>query len=107
MAGTWERNREKVLSRKRVRPSQCRGYAQRRMAEAMPEIVAGLVLGAKQGSLAHARMLMTLSGFDKLKGLPDGDRTKRRVPRRESLTEMLMRDLKKGCAAEDARSRQG
>jgi hypothetical protein len=47
------------------KPKQCRTFTQARVAEALPEIVERFVEEAKNGSIAHAKMLTTLGGLDK------------------------------------------
>jgi hypothetical protein len=47
------------------RPKQCRTFTRARVAEALPEIVKAFVEEAKNGSIAHAKMLATLGGLDK------------------------------------------
>lgn len=86
--------------RRSMRPKQCRDFTRRRMAEALPEIVDRFIREAKLGSIPHAKALAALSGFDKAE-LPTQNAGARR--RRPGLTEMLMQELKRGRAAEDAR----
>jgi hypothetical protein len=47
------------------RPRQCRTFTKARVAEALPDIVKTFVEEAKQGSIAHTKMLIALSGLDK------------------------------------------
>jgi hypothetical protein len=47
------------------RPKQCRMFTRAKVAEALPEIVDRFVEEAKNGSIAHAKMLTTLGGLDK------------------------------------------
>jgi hypothetical protein len=47
------------------RPKHCRTFTRARVAEALPEIVERFVEEAKNGSIAHAKMLTTLGGLDK------------------------------------------
>lgn len=79
-----------------LRPKQCRKYAQRRIAEAFPEIVERFLLEAKQGSVPHAKALAALSGLDRVESPPVNVQTKNRGVRRNSLTEMLLQELKRG-----------
>jgi hypothetical protein len=48
------------------RPKHCRTFTKARVAEALPEIVKTFVEEAKKGSIAHAKMLTTLGGLDKV-----------------------------------------
>jgi hypothetical protein len=48
------------------RPKHCRTFTRARVAEALPEIVDRFVEEAKKGSIAHAKMLTTLGGLDKV-----------------------------------------
>ena len=50
---------------KRPRPQFCRTFTRARVAEALPEIVERFVEEAKNGSIAHAKMLANLGGLDK------------------------------------------
>lgn len=74
-------------------PARCKGFAQRRMAEALPEIVDRFLREAKLGSIAHAKALASLSGLDRMEVPVRGTRGKRRGP---TLTEVLMQDLQRG-----------
>jgi hypothetical protein len=47
------------------RPKQCRTFTRKRVAESLPEILDTFVEEAKKGSIAHAKLLTVLSGFDK------------------------------------------
>lgn len=76
-----------------LRPTQCRTFAQKRMAEALPEIVDRFVREAKQGSIAHAKALVGLSGIDKAEAASSETRR-----RRTGLTALLLRELKRGAA---------
>jgi hypothetical protein len=46
-------------------PKHCRTFTRAKVAEALPEIVKRFVEEAIKGSIAHAKMLATLSGLDK------------------------------------------
>ena len=83
-------------AKKPLRPKQCRGYAQRRMAEALPDIVDRFIREAKQGSIAHAKALAALSGLDQVEAPNESARVRAQARRRRSLTEMLMQELKRG-----------
>jgi hypothetical protein len=48
------------------RPKHCRTFTRAKVAEALPEIVERFVEEAKKGSIAHAKMLTTLGGLDKV-----------------------------------------
>jgi hypothetical protein len=52
-------------SGKAPRPKHCRTFTRAKVAEALPEIVERFVEEAKQGSIAHTKMLTTLGGLDK------------------------------------------
>jgi hypothetical protein len=45
-------------------PNSCRKYTRRELARALPEIVKTFVKKAEAGSVAHARVLTSLSGLD-------------------------------------------
>jgi hypothetical protein len=47
------------------KPKNCRTFTRAKVAEALPEIVKTFVEEAKKGSIAHAKMLTTLGGWDK------------------------------------------
>jgi hypothetical protein len=47
------------------KPKNCRTFTRAKVAEALPEIVKTFVDEAKKGSIAHTKMLTTLSGLDK------------------------------------------
>ncbi len=47
------------------KPNNCRMFTRAKVAEALPEIVKAFVEEAKNGSIAHAKMLTTLGGLDK------------------------------------------
>jgi hypothetical protein len=47
------------------RPNHCRTFTRAKVAEALPDIVERFVEEAKNGSIAHAKMLTTLGGLDK------------------------------------------
>jgi hypothetical protein len=54
---------EKVVGRV-LMPENCRSFAKRRVAEALPLIAEKFVEEAKKGSIQHAKVLMQLSGLD-------------------------------------------
>jgi len=82
-----------------LRPKQCRSYARKRLAEALPEIVERFIREAKAGSISHAKALAGMCEFDKAEAGGDTARASRRRGRRNSLTEMLMQELKRGREA--------
>jgi hypothetical protein len=47
------------------RPADCRTYTRAKVAEALPEIVDRLVEEAKQGSIAHVKLLASLGGLNR------------------------------------------
>ena len=47
------------------KPNNCKTFTRAKVAEALPEIVKTFVEEAKKGSIAHTKMLATLSGLDK------------------------------------------
>jgi hypothetical protein len=47
------------------RPKQCRTFMRKRVAESLPDILEAFVKEAKNGSIAHAKLLTVLSGLDK------------------------------------------
>ena len=79
-----------------LRPRQCRSFAKKRVAEALPEIVERFVREAKQGSIPHAKALVALSGLDQAEAPDDAVRERARRRKRRSLTEMLMQELRRG-----------
>jgi hypothetical protein len=52
------------------KPKHCRTFTRARVAEALPKIVEKFVEEAKNGSIAHAKMLATLGGLDKAEPTP-------------------------------------
>jgi hypothetical protein len=73
-----------------LKPKQCRVFAQKRVAEALPEIVDRFVREAKQGSIAHAKALLGLSGIDK-QTEASGQRR-----RGKGLADRLLSELRRG-----------
>ena len=47
---------EVVRPEKLLKPSECRGFMRKRLAEVFPEIVHGFVKEAKAGSCAHVKL---------------------------------------------------
>ena len=47
------------------RPNNCRAFARKRMAAEMPDIVDALIEKTKDGSVAHAKVLLELTGVTK------------------------------------------
>jgi hypothetical protein len=81
------------------RPKYCRTYTRKRVAEALPDIVAKFVQEAKRGSVPHARALATLGGLDR------GDVVPKVVRRRgKSLGQQLMEEL--GEVPEDSTGKE-
>ena len=60
------------------RPKHCRTFTRAKVAEALPEIVERFVEEAKKGSIAHAKMLTTLGGLDRVDKGEAPEETKRR-----------------------------
>jgi hypothetical protein len=60
------------------KPKQCRTFTREKVAEALPEIVKTFVEEAKKGSIAHAKMLTTLGGLDRVDKGEAPEETKRR-----------------------------
>ncbi len=88
----------KTGSGRALRPTQCRSFAQKRMAQAFPEIVDRFIEEAKLGSIAHAKALAAMSGMDQKEVGGEGARVVKRRRRRPSLTEIPMQELKRGVA---------
>ncbi len=66
------------------RPTYCRAFTRARFAEALPEVTATLLREAKQGSVAHLKLLVQISGIDKGEIKPAG-----RKRRGKNLEELL------------------
>lgn len=77
------------------RPRHCRTYARKRVAEVLPRIVEKFAQEAMQGSVSHAKALMTLGGLDRGEVEPV---VKRR--RGKSFVKLLMERLDKDRAEE-------
>ena len=58
------------------RPTYCRAFTRARFAEALPEVTATLLREAKQGSVAHLKLLVQISGIDKGEIKPAGRKRK-------------------------------
>ena len=69
------------------RPMFCRTYTRARVVAALPEIVERFVKEAKNGSIAHTKMLANLGGLDK----SEAPQEKRR--RGKSVVGLLLEDL--------------
>jgi hypothetical protein len=54
------------------RSNNCRAFARKRMAEEMPDIVSALIEKTKDGSVAHAKVLLELTGVMKEPVAPKG-----------------------------------
>jgi hypothetical protein len=78
---------------KAPKPKQCRTFTQARVAEALPAIADRFVEEAKNGSIAHAKMLTTLGGLDKVE-IP-AVKTRRGKSSVAKLIEKMMREPQK------------
>jgi hypothetical protein len=72
------------------RPRYCRTFTRARVAEALPEIVDRFAEEAKNGSIAHAKVLMKIGGLDTGEVLPKAA-AKRRG---KSVIQVLLENLK-------------
>ncbi len=72
------------------RPTHCRTFARKRVAEVLPRIVERFAQEAMQGSVAHAKALMTLGGLDRGEVQPAV-----KPRRRKSFAKLLMERLEK------------
>ena len=82
---------EKKTRPRPPRPGKCRKFTRDEMARALPDIVKKFVEEAKAGSVAHTRLLTSLSGIDKEPiAVPKPRRTKGMVA---LLIESLERDF--------------
>ena len=72
------------------RPKQCRTFTRKRVAESLPDILEAFVKEAKNGSIAHAKLLTVLSGFDKA---DKGESTGVKKRRGKSMVGLLMERL--------------
>ena len=97
---------QRTTEQKPLQPKQCRRFAQRRIAEALPEIVDRFVREAKQGSIPHAKALAALSGLDQMEAPAEAARVRSQERRKRSLTEMLMQELKRGREACDEHGKE-
>jgi hypothetical protein len=79
-----ERPRGKTDAVKAPKAKNCGSYTRERVAEALPDIVKTFVQEAKNGSIAHTKMLATLSGLDK------GDKEKPLRKRQRKSSAVLM-----------------
>lgn len=85
--GLPEGAKKKAAPKKAVkRTKNCKRYAKQRVAEEWPEIVAGLVKNAKDGSYNHTKLLVEVSGIK-----DEEVKTARRG--RSSMVEILMKRL--------------
>ena len=71
------------------RPRYCRTFTRARVAEALPEIVERFAEEAKQGSIAHVKVLMKIGGLDTGDVVPKA--TKRRG---KSVIQALLENLR-------------
>lgn len=71
---------------KTLKPSQCRNFMRKRLAEEFPHIVHGFVREAKSGSCAHVKLANELL-------LERAE--KKRTPRRMSSAEQILKELEK------------
>ena len=85
----------KAKSGKAPKPKHCRTFTRERVAEALPEIVETFVEEAKKGSIAHAKMLTTLGGLDKMTRRPAEGKKRRGKSSVRLLMEKLARDAGK------------
>ena len=76
---------------------QAMAEARRQFAEALPEIAAMLLVGAKDGSISHLKLLVELGGLEKGSL---GPTVKKR--RSKSLEEVLIAEWRKQPEAHDA-----
>ena len=60
-----ERPRGKKDANKAPKANNCGSFTRERVAEALPQILKIFVEEAKKGSIAHMKLLATLSGLDK------------------------------------------
>jgi hypothetical protein len=71
------------------RPRYCRVFARKRLAEALPEIMAKFAEEAKKGSIQHMKILTKLGGLDQ------GEMPVAKKRRPKSIMAKLLEDLKK------------
>ena len=76
--------------------TECKNYTREQVARALPDIVAKFIEEARQESVQHAKLLVTMGGLD----TPDVEGDVGRV-KPESLAEMLTRSLERECSAEE------
>lgn len=71
------------------RPRYCRTFTRARIAEALPDIVETFTEKAKEGSIAHAKVLIKIGGLD------TGDVTPKATKRRgKSVVRLLLENLR-------------
>jgi hypothetical protein len=68
-------------------PKACRTFTRAKVAEALPEIVERFVEEAKNGRIAHAKLLANLGGLDK------GEAPQEKKRRGKSVVRLLLDDL--------------
>jgi len=68
-------------------PKQCMTFTRAKVAEALPEIVNKFVEEAKNGSIAHAKLLTSLGGLDK------GEAPQAKKRQGKSMARLLMERL--------------
>ena len=86
-----------------LRPSGCRRYARKKVAEAFDGILTKFTEEAKKGSVPHAKELLRISGLDKEEPVRRGAQ---KPPR--SFAQLLMEELERdGDAAPKPDERQG
>lgn len=78
---------ERAAKSKGPKAKNCRTFTRARVAEALPAIVETFVEEAKKGSIAHTKMLASLSGLDK------GDPLVEKKRRRKSPVTLLMEKM--------------
>jgi hypothetical protein len=76
------------------RPKYCRTFARKRLAEALPEIMAKFAEEAKKGSIQHMKILTKLGGLDQ------GEMPAPRKRRPKSIMAKLLEDLRKPAGSE-------
>jgi hypothetical protein len=99
--GSSTQQPDKASSKKPPRPSQCRNYTRKAVAESFPDIIETFVDEAKGGSVSHFNQLAKFGGFD-LRPIPAPGKRKGK-----SFAQRLLDDMKeheaKMIAANEAR----
>jgi hypothetical protein len=81
------------------RPKYCRTFARKRLAEALPEIMAKFAEEAKKGSIQHMKILTKLGGLDQ------GEMPVAKKRRPKSIMAKLLEDFRK--PQDEGRPRMG